>query len=576
MKIQAILLAALIGIFSAMTVASTPTFAAADSTLNGNAGKSGTGTTYYVSPSGNDGNDGLSQKSAWQTVAKVDLSSFNAGDSVLFQGGQTFTGCLSFSTSNVINSSSGTTFTVGSYGKGKFTLLSNCSGLRAAAVLVNAVTGFTLSDAILTPAAGTATQFGVWLENTTASLPVSGMTVEDCDISGFTTTLTTDTSSEIFITGYPGTGLNHVRILNNALHGAQGLTSTDDFAVTGYGDGENLTDVVYQGNTVYNIGGRAGIGNTGNGIVANGVDGGMLQYNVVHDLGANLNSCGGDAGVWAYSSNNVTIQYNEAYNIRPLHYTTGCDWNGFDLDGHVTNSIVQYNYSHDNFGAGYLAYGTTDSQDKTFRYNISENDNAILGNGYFGCFAMDNASGSVNIYNNTCYLIPGGTGIGFGGGYPSSGYIANNIFYAPAGSDGNSLFIYSDVTTAPTVTLVNNDYYGTGNFLIENWGGVNYSSLATFQSQTGQDAGSTDSNPELREPGNGGSCSSQGDSLENKGPQRNCPAAYKLLSGSPLIGTGLNLRKALGIAPGAHDYYGNSIPNGVGTGFNVGAYGGTQ
>ena len=47
------------------------------------------GATYYVSPSGSDGNDGLSPNSSWQTVAKVNGSSFQPGDQILFQrGGQ--------------------------------------------------------------------------------------------------------------------------------------------------------------------------------------------------------------------------------------------------------------------------------------------------------------------------------------------------------------------------------------------------------------------------------------------------------------------------------------------------------
>ncbi len=527
----------------------------------------GTGTTYYVSPSGNDSNSGTSQNSAWQTVAKVNLSSFNGGDSVLFQGGQTFTGCLSFSSSNV-NGAPGSTFTVGSYGSGEFTLKSNCSGTRSAAVLVNAVNGFILENAILTPASGNATQFGVWLENTTASYSVSGMAVENCDISGFTTTLTTDTAAEIFITGYPGNGLNNVQITGNKLHGANGVTSTDDDGVTGYGDNENLTNVLYQFNTVYNIGGRAGVSDTGNGIIANGVNDGIMQHNVAHDLGANANTCGGDAGIWTYSSNNITIQYNEVYNVRPSHYTAGCDWDGFDLDGHVTNSTVQYNYSHDNYGAGYLSYGTTDSSNKTFRYNISENDDQIQSTSYFGCFAMNNNSGSVNFYNNTCYLTPGGIGIGFGGGYPSSGVIANNIFYVPASSDGNSIFIgTSGFTGTPTVTLSNNDYYGTGNFLIQDWGGTNYTSLATFQSKTGEDSGSRTVNPQLDNPGSGGTCN---------GYSTTCPSAYELSGSSPMIGTGLNLQNTFQIYGSPQDYYGNSIPNGVGTGYNLGAYGGTQ
>jgi hypothetical protein len=45
--------------------------------------------TYYVSPNGNDSNDGLSSGSPWRTVARVNGASFNPGDAILFQrGGQ--------------------------------------------------------------------------------------------------------------------------------------------------------------------------------------------------------------------------------------------------------------------------------------------------------------------------------------------------------------------------------------------------------------------------------------------------------------------------------------------------------
>jgi len=45
--------------------------------------------TYYVDATGgNDANDGLSQASAWKTIAKVNASTFAAGDSILFKRGE--------------------------------------------------------------------------------------------------------------------------------------------------------------------------------------------------------------------------------------------------------------------------------------------------------------------------------------------------------------------------------------------------------------------------------------------------------------------------------------------------------
>ena len=47
-------------------------------------------TTYYVSPTGSDTATGTSAADAFKTVAKVNSLDLDGGDSVLFEGGQTF------------------------------------------------------------------------------------------------------------------------------------------------------------------------------------------------------------------------------------------------------------------------------------------------------------------------------------------------------------------------------------------------------------------------------------------------------------------------------------------------------
>src|ERR1700733_11569483 len=76
-------------------------------------------TTYYVSPSGSDSNSG-SASAPWQTIARVNRASLQPGDTVLFQGGQTFSGTLTPPTSGT--SSSPITF--GSYGSGQAVITS--------------------------------------------------------------------------------------------------------------------------------------------------------------------------------------------------------------------------------------------------------------------------------------------------------------------------------------------------------------------------------------------------------------------------------------------------------------------
>lgn len=48
------------------------------------------GTTYYVSNGGDDDQDGLSPDSAWRTIDKVNRSTFQAGDAILFRRGDTW------------------------------------------------------------------------------------------------------------------------------------------------------------------------------------------------------------------------------------------------------------------------------------------------------------------------------------------------------------------------------------------------------------------------------------------------------------------------------------------------------
>ena len=70
--------------------------------------------TYYVKNGGNDSSNGLSDGNAWETITKVNTSSFSPGDNILFKKGDTFIGTLT-------PPSSGTSenyITFGAYGTG--------------------------------------------------------------------------------------------------------------------------------------------------------------------------------------------------------------------------------------------------------------------------------------------------------------------------------------------------------------------------------------------------------------------------------------------------------------------------
>lgn len=70
--------------------------------------------TYYISNTGNDSNSGLTTTAAWQSLAKVNASSFNPGDQILFKKGDSWYGTLTIKQSGT----AGNPITFGAYGTG--------------------------------------------------------------------------------------------------------------------------------------------------------------------------------------------------------------------------------------------------------------------------------------------------------------------------------------------------------------------------------------------------------------------------------------------------------------------------
>ena len=94
----------------------------------------------------------------------------------------------------------------------------------------------------------------------------------------------------------------------------------------------------------------AGTVGSGYGILVVGASNVVVERSVAHDNGWLPGNGGETGGGEAIQCERVLLQYNESYANRCG--TGSRDGGGFDLDGGVTNSLLQYNYSHDNNGAG--------------------------------------------------------------------------------------------------------------------------------------------------------------------------------------------------------------------------------
>ncbi|MBJ6724265.1 dockerin type I repeat-containing protein [Geomesophilobacter sediminis] len=85
------------------------------------------GTTYYVSTSGDDGNDGISPATPWKSLFKLNRTLFLPGDTILFKRGDVWSGA---DMAPIIPASSGTAgnpITWGAYGSGPNPVLTAAS-----------------------------------------------------------------------------------------------------------------------------------------------------------------------------------------------------------------------------------------------------------------------------------------------------------------------------------------------------------------------------------------------------------------------------------------------------------------
>jgi hypothetical protein len=291
---------------------------------------------------------------------------------------------------------------------------------------------------------------------------------------------------------------------------------------------------------------------TGNGIYLADVDGGMINRCVAYNNGT---KGAAPVGIWAAGSNRVTIQYCESYNNNTFTTTDG---GGFDFDWNVTNSVMQYNYSHGNAGPGFiLAAGTKTNTNNVIRYNVSENDGRK--NGRAGIQLWGNVR-DAKIYNNVVY-ISATTNANTAAFYahdsdtgtlrPYNVEIRNNIFMTTGGA--KVMRVSTGVAGVSNgLKFAGNAYHATTGFKIA-WGNYSYTSLTAWRNASGREkyngiAVGYQGDPKLTKAGYGGTFGNA-DNLKNL-------TAYRLQSTSPLINRGLSHPTFLSSA--TTDFYGGT------------------
>lgn len=428
---------------------------------------------FHVSTAGSDANAGTAD-APWRTLARVNGLTLRPGDRVLLRGGDTFDGRLVLDAQDA--GAPDAPITITSYGTGRATIRSG----RSAGINAYNTSGVRIANVIVS-GDGTGTTSGiVFYADLPGSVKLPFIRIESVEVSGFG-------KDGIEIGSWNGTtGFRDVRITSAWTHG------NARSGILVYARQPLAHQDVYVGysRAFGNPGIPTATTNTGSGIVLGGVDGGTIEWSSAWNNGARNTAVGGPVGIWAYDSSRILIQHNQSYDNRTA---STADGGGFDLDQNVSQSILQYNYSRGNDGAGYLLAQGPDTdahRGNVIRYNISEDDGRR--NSYGGIEVWGRISGA-RIHHNTIRVSPARTGRPSGiriwnGGVEtrraSDVLVHDNVIVTTGGLPLVEVSPTQSSSTA--IRFEQNLYDASGSGFTVLWNGGTYLSLAAWR-QTGQE-----------------------------------------------------------------------------------------
>lgn len=514
------------------------------------AASSANGTTFYLAGSGDDSKDGTSPARALKTIDRVNRAALHPGDSILFEGGQHFSGNL------LIRGASGapqSPIVISSYGNGRATIdagdsfgirVENCNFIEVKNLILRG-SGVDSNGHTTNTAQG----LDIFSSAKTGQ-PWRSIHADGLDVSGFRDGIVAHTPiGTQDVVGFDDVRISHCTVHECLLGGVYCWGSSKTSGKPWFLPvGSNTFTHFYLGDCdVHNIYGDP----VGDPILClptqifNATDS-MVERCTIYDCGQSANpkgSQGGIGGLVFLECDHCIGQSNECYRMITTIKFDGC---AFDLDGGCSHCILQYNYSHDNEGSGYQHGSFQNSgpvTDNTIRYNISQNDARKNPNSSGGIMTWSNVTRG-HIYNNTVYISAANglephAFLGMGSGVD----VRNNIFVASHAGD--------IVVAAPGYQMQNNCYWRTDGKFSFTFGGKHFDNFADWRAASGQE--SVDGKPVgfFRDP-----------QFKNAGGGKaiNAPSmlhaldAYDLVPASELTGKAIDLRGLVPDAPGARDF----------------------
>jgi hypothetical protein len=528
-------------------------------------------TIYYVNcATGSDSNNGLSPSTAWRTTTRANQQTYTAGDQILFARG---TVCSGAAFKPVGNGAVGNPVIVADYGTGNLPVIDGVGAHEPAIFLLN-VQNYTVRNLDLTQ---------------------HGQTPQVIKDDGKDSDQKSDEYMRaiVHILGLGPIGVQacgeactvrNIRLENlkvhdgswNGIYGGAGYyqldTNTfgyiDNLVVTGVESWNNnksgmdvtstYTKTVTYGSTNIQALNSYWHNNGGDGVVVGPADHILIDGNE-----ASYNGQLRDArlGLWTWDSHDTTIQFNNSHhNMTPENTSGARDGGGFDCDLGSEDCMMQYNWSHDNQGEGFLimtwpigyGYSRGVSHNIQMRYNISERDAKKLA-------CPITVFGGVLpgvVYNNTIYYEParlagspmfqaeGGafcSSIWGKSGTPTM-HVYNNIFISNGTVNPNAVSNLVWTDSKGTFFFNNNLWYRVEGGVRFFWGRSAITTWSGWQAK-GFDAQGYNANPLITGALGGG------------------PNAYLLQATSLAINHARVVTEALR-GMGTRDYFGTTTPQG--------------
>lgn len=349
--------------------------------------------SYHVDATrGDDTHDGLTPRTAWRSLDRVNAAAFTPGDRVRFRRGSVWDGQLRVEA----RGEPGRPIRFEAYGRGPISRI-DAAGRHEDAVLLRNCQHVELADLELTNHGETsvdAPRRGVHVVadncGSLTNLTITRLFVHD--VNG--TQKRKDNGGLVFRTRGDRIPSRFVglRIERNIVW----RVDRSGIAAQSYHANRNRwfpsLGVIIRDNWLGDVG--------GDGIVPWATEDALVEHNIL--VGANERAGSYNAGIWPWSTDHTVLRLNRASGVRTLR-----DGQGFDSDYNSRDTVLEYNLSHDNDG-GFLLICSPGKRNPAenwgnrgtiARHNISRNDHARI----FHVSAVEDT----RVERNAVYVGPG-------------------------------------------------------------------------------------------------------------------------------------------------------------------------